>query len=81
MDSKTLAEEIKKAIHTVDLANRPYVVFLNPEDYKKVLEAMPDAQERVVLVPLEYIEKGKAYQFDRVELEKWGWGLTKGDIK
>ena len=81
MDSKTIVEEIKKAIHTVDLVNRPYVVFLNPEDYKKVLEAMPDAQERVVLVPNELIEKGKAYQFDRKELEKWGWGLTKGDIK
>ena len=81
MDSKTIVEELKKAIHTVDLMNRPYAVFLNPEDYKKVLEAMPDAQERVVLIPDEIIEKGKAYQFDRKELEKWGWGLAKGDIK
>lgn len=81
MDSKTLAEELKKAIHTVDLVNRPYAVFLNPEDYKKVLEAMPDAQERVVLIPDELVEKGKAYQFDRKELEKWGWGLSKGDME
>lgn len=81
MDSKMIVEEIKKAIHTVDLVNRPYAVFLNPEDYEKILKAMPDAQERVVLIPDELIEKGKAYQFDRKELEKWGWGLTKGDIK
>ncbi|MBP5421248.1 MAG: hypothetical protein J6Y78_02270 [Paludibacteraceae bacterium] len=81
MDKKTLAEEIKKAIHTVDLVNRPYAVFLNPKDYEKILKVMPDAQERVVLIPDELIEKGKAYQFDRKELEKWGWGLTKGDIK
>lgn len=81
MDSKTIVEEIKKAIHTVDLVNRPYAVFLNPEDYEKILKAMPDAQERVVLIPDEIIEKGKAYQFDRKELEKWGWGLTKGDME
>ena len=80
MDKKTLAEEIKKAIHTIDLAFRPYAVFLNPEDYKKVLEAMPDAQDKVVLISSEAIEKGQAIQFDRVELEKWGWGLTKGDM-
>lgn len=73
MDSKTLAEEIKKAIHTVDLANRPYVVFLNPEDYEKILKAMPDAQERVVLVPNEAIEKGKAFQIEREKLEKLWW--------
>lgn len=73
MDSKTLVEEIKKAIHTVDLVNRPYAVFLNPEDYKKVLEAMPDAQERVVLVPDEVIEKGKAFQIEREKLEKLWW--------
>lgn len=73
MDSKTLVEEIKKAIHTVDLVNRPYAVFLNPEDYKKVLEAMPDAQERVVLVPNEVIEKGKAFQIEREKLEKLWW--------
>lgn len=81
MNSKTLAEEITKALHTVDLVNRPYAVLLNPEDYEKILKAMPDAQERVVLIPDELIEKGKAYQFDRKELEKRGWGLTKGDIK
>lgn len=73
MDSKTLVEEIKKAIHTVDLVNRPYAVFLNPEDHKKVLEAMPDAQERVVLVPNEVIEKGKAFQIKREKLEKLWW--------
>ena len=73
MDSKTLAEEIKKAIHTVDLVNRPYAVFLNPEDYEKILKVMPDAQERVVLVPNEAIEKGKAFQIEREKLEKLWW--------
>lgn len=81
MDKETLAEEIKKAIHTVDLVNRPYAVFLNPEDYEKILKAMPDAQDKVVLISSEAIEKGQAIQFDRVELEKWGWGLTKGDME
>lgn len=73
MDSKMIVEEIKKAIHTVDLVNRPYAVFLNPEDYEKILKAMPDAQERVVLVPNEAIEKGKAFQIDREKLEKLWW--------
>ena len=73
MDSKMIVEEIKKAIHTVDLVNRPYAVFLNPEDYEKILKAMPDAQERVVLVPNEAIEKGKAFQIEREKLEKLWW--------
>lgn len=76
MDSKTIVEEIKKAIHTVDLANRPYAVFLNPEDYEKILKAMPDAQNQVVLIPNEVIEKGKAYQIKREKLEKLWWFQT-----
>lgn len=76
MDKETLVKGIKKAIHTVDLVNRPYAVFLNPEDYEKILESMPDAQEKVVLIPNEVIEKGKAYQIEREKLEKLWWFQT-----
>ena len=62
-------EELKYQIHKMDLAIRPYALYLNPDDSVNLLSFQPDLSNRVLIVQSELVEKGKAYLIDRKQLE------------
>lgn len=62
-------EELKYHIHKMDLAIRPYALYLNPDDSVNLLSFQPDLSNRVLIVQSELVEKGKAYLIDRKQLE------------
>lgn len=69
MDAEHIRTEIERMLHNVDLANRPYILLLNPVDKKKILEAVPDLEELYVVYELPEISLGKAYVLDRNKME------------
>lgn len=46
--SNLTIEDIKQAIHKVDLLKRPYIFFLHPDDAETVKAAIPWIEEEVV---------------------------------
>lgn len=62
-------EEFKYCIHKMDLAIRPYALYINPDDSVNLLSFQPDLSNRVLIVQSELVEKGKAYLIDRKQLE------------
>ena len=64
-------EEIKAAIHRMDLLMRPYVVFMHQGDYATVKELYPDFEKDYQVEITELIEKGKCLLMNRKDLEPW----------
>lgn len=64
-------DDIKRAIHTVDLINRPLIVFAQPSIIKALKEQMPDIEEKAVLQEVDYAEPGKVIVMNRKELDNW----------
>ena len=62
-------EQIREALHKIDLMLRPQIIFIHPDDYATVMREISDIQERVVLVPTKAIDKGCAVLMDRKWLE------------
>lgn len=67
-------EEIKRALHKVDLALRPNIVFVNPLDAKAIKEALPEIEKTIVIQETDAIESGKAIAIKREKLEVWTYG-------
>lgn len=63
--------EIKQALHKVDLTLRPWVVFANPSDAKVIKEALPRIEEKIIIQETEAIESGKVIAIEREKLETW----------
>jgi hypothetical protein len=62
-------DELKKALHDMDLLVRPNIVFCNPKQYdmiKDALENQPFIVEADVAV-----EEGKTIVVDRKKMEEW----------
>ena len=62
----TFEESIKESIHTLDLINKPYALYCNPEDAEQIKNRMPYT---VMLVPLSHVEKGQTYLVNRKKCE------------
>ena len=62
-------EQIKQELHKIDLALRPQAVFLHPDDYMEIMQAIPDIEEKVLVINTRAINKGYAIMMDRKCLE------------
>lgn len=62
-------DDFVKVFHDLDLAQRPYIFFMSANVKKKVLEAMPDITEKVVIHTIENISDDEIYVADRKKLE------------
>ena len=62
-------EEILKKLHEMDLEARPYIIFVNPDDFEKIKNAIPEIEEKFALEKNSYIERGKIYLMKRKDLE------------
>lgn len=69
--SNPTIEDIKQAIHKVDLIKRPYIAFLHPDDAEAVKACLPRIEEEIVIQPTPYVEKGKGVCVKREDLESW----------
>lgn len=69
--SNPTIEDIKQAIHKVDLIKRPYIAFLHPDDAEAVKACLPKIEEEIVIQPTPYVEKGKGVCIKREDLESW----------
>ena len=67
-------EELRQALHKIDLQLRPWVVFVNPKDVKAIKEAHPRIEEKVVIQETEAVEIGSAIAIEREKLEAWTYG-------
>ena len=64
-------DDIKRAIHTVDLINRPLIIFARSSVIKILKEQIPDIEETAVLQESDYVEPGKAIIMNRKEFDNW----------
>lgn len=62
-------EQLKQKIHEIDLILRPQILFVNPNEYNQIIEAIPDLQERIKFVSTNAVEVGYAILMDRKWLE------------
>jgi hypothetical protein len=62
-------EQLKQALHRIDLKLRPQIVFLHPDDYAEVMKSIPDIQDRILLTPTPAIDRSHAVMMDRSWLE------------
>ena len=73
--SNPTIEDIKQAIHKVDLIKRPYIAFLHPDDAEAVKACLPRIEEEIVIQPTSCVEKGKGVCIKREDLESWATPL------
>lgn len=62
-------DAINQVLHKLDLINRPYIVFAHPEDLEAVKASYPEIEDKVVIQPIPFMEKGKAIIAKREDLE------------
>lgn len=62
-------EQLKQALHNIDLLLRPQILFLHPDEYVEVIDAIPDIEEQVKIVSTKAVDKGHAILMDRSWLE------------
>lgn len=65
------SEEIKQAIHRLDLIQRPWIIFINHIQAKALKTAIPRIEDEVVIQETENVEVGKAIAIERKKLEEW----------
>lgn len=68
------SDDLKRAIHTADLINRPLIIFALPYVIKTLKEQIPDIEEMAVLQEVDYVEPDKAIIMNREKLDKWTTG-------
>ncbi len=66
-------EEIEKIIHDMDLACRPYALFVHPSRKEQFEQALKDAEMDAIVVvyPASCAELDKAIIMDRKKLDEW----------
>ena len=65
------AEDLKLAMHKVDLMLHPYILAVNPSEKDKFKQALKDTEyeKMVIIQPDNAVEMGKAFLIDRKKLE------------
>ena len=64
---KALIEAIKQA----DIMLRPIIIYVNPQDEELIAKALEEVKEQVVIKPCNLVEAGKAYAFNRQDLDDY----------
>ena len=64
-------EQLKQALHKIDLILRPQILFLHSDEYVEVIDAIPDIEERVNIISTKAVDKGHAILMDRNWLEDY----------
>jgi len=68
-----LARKIKDALHEMELLEKPFALFIHPNDYQKMQEAgVPEEvlrQYKIIETPL--MVQGKVIIVNRKEMESW----------
>lgn len=67
-------EDIKAAIHRMDLLMRPYVVFMHPDNYEDIKAMFPNFEDDYQVEVIDWIEKDRCFLMKREELESWANG-------
>lgn len=63
-------EQFKQKLHKIDLILRPQILFVNPNEYDQIVEAIPDLEERIKIISTNAMEIGHAVLIDRKWLEE-----------
>lgn len=63
-------EQLKQKLHEIDLILRPQILFVNPDEYDQIVEAIPDLSEHIKFVSTNAVEVGYAVLMDRKWLEE-----------
>lgn len=69
--SNVTIDDIKDALHKLDLIQRPYVCFIHPDRLDELKEICPDIEDQVLFEPIDIADKDKCYMMKREELEEW----------
>lgn len=67
--NKITKEEFLKKLYEMDLELRPNIIFMNPEDFEEIKNAIPEIEEKCILEKNNCIERGKMYLMKRKDLE------------
>ena len=65
----TVKRLIEDILHRLDLLERPYAFYYNPNDKDWLAEVLPLIEERAVVNCSTAVEEGKAIYIDRKDLE------------
>ena len=69
--SDVTIDDIKDALHKLDLIQRPYVCVIHPDRLDELKEICPDIEDQVLFKPVDIVDKDKCYMMKREELEDW----------
>lgn len=73
--AKITIETLKMALDEMDLKFRPFALFINPEDYKILMEKkdefMPGVLDDYKIYQTDLMERGKVALIKRNEMEQW----------
>ena len=61
-------DELKGTIEEIDIKMRPMALYINPQDGKKLREYIPDLEYRVLIVPTQFVDPGKALLINREQV-------------
>ena len=69
----SIEEQIKEAVHKIDLINRPYILFVHPTQKEKFEQAIEEIgySDKIVLQETYAAEIGKAIFMERAKLDEW----------
>lgn len=63
-------EQLNQKLHEIDIILRPQILFVNPNEYDQIFEAIPDLRERIKFIATNAVEVGYAVLMDRKWLEE-----------
>lgn len=68
-----LAKKIKGALHEMELLEKPFALFIHPNDYRKMQEiGVPEEVLRhYKIIETSWMDQGKALVVKRREMESW----------
>lgn len=74
-----LARKIKDALHKMELLEKPFALFIHPNDYQKIQEVgVPEEALRPYkIIETTIMDQGKVIIVERREMESWFPGTDK----
>ena len=62
-------EDIKNTLEKLDKIQRPFIIYINPEDAKQLKECIPDINKKAVLNETLAVDRGICYALQREEFD------------
>ena len=74
-----LARKIKDALHEIELLEKPFVLFIHPNDYRKMQEVgvIEEVLRPYKIIETTSMDQGKVVIVRRREMESWLLGMDK----